>query len=130
MIDDGSGDNTEQVVQPYLKKSNVQYIKQQNAGVCATRNRGIDLAQGDYCLFLDADDFLLEDALKRFNAYLELHPDTDLLFGGQITQTADGKQKQRLAKTLSSKPETNFIDLTQGKLRIPNGSVVMFRIIP
>lgn len=57
VIDDGSIDNTPQIVRSYMKRdSRVKLISQTNQGVSATRNRGISLASSEYIAFIDADD--------------------------------------------------------------------------
>ena len=59
VIDDGSNDNGADIVQEYsLKYSNIELYKQENQGVSAARNRGMDLARGKYVSFIDADDMV------------------------------------------------------------------------
>lgn len=62
VVDDGSTDNTRQVVSSFGKK--VKYIFQDNKGPGAARNRGIDEASGDWIAFLDSDDLWLPDKLS------------------------------------------------------------------
>jgi glycosyltransferase involved in cell wall biosynthesis len=59
VINDGSTDNSNDRIIPYLDR--ITYINQTNQGVSAARNNGLDVAQGKYCLFLDADDMLTND---------------------------------------------------------------------
>ncbi|MBW3587396.1 MAG: glycosyltransferase, partial [Cyanobacteria bacterium 0813] len=61
VVDDGSSDRTHQVLQPYLDR--IRYIYQENQGVAAARNRGIQESQGELIAFLDQDDFFLPDKL-------------------------------------------------------------------
>jgi len=59
VIDDGSTDNTEEVVQDIIKIDNrVRYFKKENGGVSTARNYGISKANGDLVQFLDSDDWL------------------------------------------------------------------------
>ena len=62
VVDDGSTDNTAQVIKQYAQK--VTYIHQQNAGASAARNTGIQAAKSRWIAFLDGDDEWLTDSLK------------------------------------------------------------------
>jgi glycosyltransferase involved in cell wall biosynthesis len=69
VIDDGSTDNTKEIAESYGKR--IIYIRQENAGVSSARNRGLEEATGHCIAFLDADDYLREDAIEvRLNALL------------------------------------------------------------
>ena len=63
VIDDGSTDSTSEVVKSFGEK--VQYIYQQNAGVSAARNAGIEAATSEWIAFLDADDLWIADKTER-----------------------------------------------------------------
>lgn len=57
LIDDGSLDNTKNIVTNYIKeKDNYVFLKQENKGVSTARNYGLNNAKGKYIAFLDADD--------------------------------------------------------------------------
>ncbi|MBE7104109.1 glycosyltransferase [Bacillus cereus] len=59
VVDDGSTDNSMTVLRQYEKHhNNLKVYKQQNAGVSATRNTGLQKANGEYVTFLDADDYV------------------------------------------------------------------------
>ncbi|PUB79824.1 MAG: hypothetical protein B6D77_09750 [gamma proteobacterium symbiont of Ctena orbiculata] len=58
IINDGSSDNTETVIKDYSPK--IRYLNQENAGLNATRNRALKLAQGEYIATLDDDDIWLD----------------------------------------------------------------------
>jgi glycosyltransferase involved in cell wall biosynthesis len=68
-VDDGSTDSTEENLRSYIAKRGlstpqVRYIRQENSGVAAARNRGISEATGDWIAFLDSDDAWLPGKLK------------------------------------------------------------------
>ena len=66
IINDGSTDNSGIIAEDFKQKyNNVKYIFQENKGVSAARNIGIEKAEGKYILFLDADDLISrKDALE------------------------------------------------------------------
>lgn len=57
VIDDGSKDNTEEMIKPLCDRdSRIRYFKQANGGVSTARNHGLRLARGEFVAFLDSDD--------------------------------------------------------------------------
>jgi len=67
IIDDGSTDATLDSLQPYLTDARVRYYWQPRRERSAARNRGIDLARGRYCCFLDSDDQYLPRHLQTLH---------------------------------------------------------------
>ena len=65
VIDDGSKDNTREIVESYGEKT--RYIYQDNAGVAAARNRGVKEATYDWIAFLDSDDYWLPQHLEQMS---------------------------------------------------------------
>jgi glycosyltransferase involved in cell wall biosynthesis len=72
VVDDGSTDATPDVVAAYAKQ--VSYVRQVNAGPSAARNRGIELASGEFLAFLDADDLWDANKLERQLQALQRNP--------------------------------------------------------
>lgn len=65
IIDDGSPDNSAYIVNEIIKNdSRIRLITKENGGVSSARNVGLDNANGEYVIFVDADDFLAKDAIK------------------------------------------------------------------
>ena len=61
-VDDGSPDNSSQILDKLANEdSRIKVIHKQNAGVSAARNSGLDVATGDYVVFVDGDDYLAPD---------------------------------------------------------------------
>lgn len=73
VIDDGSTDDTGSLLQDTYG-SKLIYEVQDNAGVCAARNRGAGMAKGKYLIFLDSDDYLSDNALQHFHQLLSNSP--------------------------------------------------------
>jgi glycosyltransferase involved in cell wall biosynthesis len=72
VVDDGSSDNTADVVKSYGSK--IRYIHQENAGTTAARNTGIKAAVGDWIAFLDHDDEWLPQKLQLQQDLLRSNP--------------------------------------------------------
>ena len=77
VVDDGSKDNTAQVLQPFLNR--IQYIKKENGGPASARNRGIKDAKGEFIAFLDADDLWLPAKLEMQMKVMEPQPSIGLV---------------------------------------------------
>ena len=94
LIDDGSTDNTAMVCQKLLKDdSRIQLIRQENKGVSAARNNGLENASGDYLVFVDSDDTVEKELLEELNE----------LANGEIIQydffSITGEKKQSWTKS-------------------------------
>lgn len=82
LVDDGSPDSCPAICDTYaVKDSRVTVIHQPNGGVSSARNAGLDAAKGEYVIFVDSDDYHLEESLDRiYHALLPDKPDA-LCFG-------------------------------------------------
>ena len=66
VVDDGSIDETKEVLQKYCTNEKVRYVYQDNKGVCAARNTGAKQASGEFLIFLDSDDSVEKSWLEDF----------------------------------------------------------------
>jgi glycosyltransferase involved in cell wall biosynthesis len=86
VVDDGSTDCTKQVIESrYSEVYEVKYVYQNNQGLSAARNTGIENSNGDYFVFLDADDWLMGDALRINLQLLKENPGAGYVSGGHVT---------------------------------------------
>lgn len=78
VVDDGSTDGSADIARGF---ASVRYCFQSHSGIGDARNHGIDLSQGNYLSFLDADDVWIGDKLTRQMAIFDGDPRLDIVFG-------------------------------------------------
>lgn len=89
VINDGSSDRTEEICRCFGEKDSRLIVRTtENRGVSAARNLGLELASGTWIVFLDADDILLEDAVKELMKY---RTGTDWVIGNYYMSEQGGK---------------------------------------
>ena len=88
VVNDGTKDKSMKIV----KKYPVTVINQENQGLSAARNTGVRQATGEYLLFLDSDDYLEKDTLKKINQALENDPDVVRF---QIKEVYENKEEKK-----------------------------------
>ena len=77
IINDGSTDQSGQIAEEWAQRDDrIRVIHQANAGVAAARNRGIEMARGEYCAFIDADDRWEAETLGLWYQALSQLPET------------------------------------------------------
>lgn len=87
LVNDGTKDNSFGVIDDIIKAhNNIIVEEQENQGLSAARNTGIVKAKGDYILFLDSDDLLIENTLEKLTAALS-NSSPDILYAGFIKMT-------------------------------------------
>lgn len=92
VVDDGSTDNTIEVLKAYGNA--ITYVRQENAGPAAARNRGIRQSQGDLVAFLDSDDAWLTTKLERQITLLEsAAPEVPCCLCNTLMKTPDGEDE-------------------------------------
>ena len=75
LIDDGSTDNSDELIKEYIENSNskdlMKYYTKKNEGIAKTRNFGIDKANGEYIFFVDSDDYIDKETIKMLKPYID-----------------------------------------------------------
>lgn len=65
IIDDGSTDNSLEVIKKYQHNDKVEVVSRKNKGIVYTRNEALKLSKGEFIFFLDADDFFDNDYIEK-----------------------------------------------------------------
>jgi glycosyltransferase involved in cell wall biosynthesis len=92
IVDDGSTDNTSQVVAPYLTDKRIVYLHQGNRGQPAAINFGISHARAPWIAFLDADDRWSPEKLQRQSAICSRNPPPDVIYTRGRLMDSSGKE--------------------------------------
>jgi glycosyltransferase involved in cell wall biosynthesis len=120
VVDDGSIDNTKDVADSF---PNVRYVFQENQGLSAARNAGVLNSFGDYLVFLDADDLLVDDAIEyNLNCLVE-GKNLAFVSGGYLLETSEGK---KITKTKDPIYQNNYLEFLK-KNYIEMHATVMYR---
>jgi glycosyltransferase involved in cell wall biosynthesis len=88
VVDDGSTDQSGEVARSFAGRG-VRYCHQVHAGIGPARNKGVELARGDFLAFLDADDRWPEEKLERQLSAFDNDPVLEMVFG-QALQLQNG----------------------------------------
>jgi glycosyltransferase involved in cell wall biosynthesis len=81
IVDDGSTDDSPSIVRAFARRDRrIKYVRQQNKGLAAARNKGVSMANGKFIQFLDADDLLLPDKLQLCLDRLLEDPSADVVY--------------------------------------------------
>ena len=103
LVDDGSTDGSGQVCDRYAAEHPdlIRVVHQPNRGLIMTRRVGISLARGEYCVFLDADDWLknntlavIQETIERTNADIVIYDNYDYY----EKETVNGPRSRRVRR--------------------------------
>lgn len=79
IVNDGSTDNSEEVIKKYMKKQNnqeiIKYYAKENEGIAKTRNYGLEKATSEYIMFVDSDDYIDAELIEKLKPYIDNHVD-------------------------------------------------------
>lgn len=100
-INDGSTDTSLNILESYKENdSRIIVISQENRGVSSARNKGLEIATGEYISFVDADDMIYP---KFFTCLMSImiEPDADIVIGGYSRELKYGTEQKIVAESLS-----------------------------
>ena len=103
LIDDGSQDQSGAICDQFKAiDGRIRVFHKENGGVSSARNRGLDVAQGEYITFIDSDDWINPDLLERLMAQIG---QADMAVGGYTTVSKAGNVEQKYKDESLTFPE-------------------------
>lgn len=80
VVDDGSKDNTKEMLADYVQQEKIRYMRQENQGQAVARLNGLKTSRGDFISFIDADDLIAPDKIALQVQYMQTHPDCGVCY--------------------------------------------------
>lgn len=117
IIDDGSTDNTRQLVEGYAQDKRIRYFYQENQGQSIARNRGLQEARGEFVCFLDSDNAWMPDKLEKSVSVMQGQKAIDVLYGDFIEIDEQGvelganKMKRHSGRITPELLKDNFVSM-------------------
>lgn len=94
LVNDGSTDKSGEICDTYARKyTNIRAVNKGNGGLCAARNQGMALAQGEYTIFLDSDDYVEPEMLSGWNEII-INQNPDCIISGFKRRNIDTGQEK------------------------------------
>lgn len=102
LIDDGSTDSSGKICDYYARSfANIRVLHQKNMGQSKARNEGIKIAKGSYLMFVDSDDYIVENACEELFRYIQMY-DVDILVGDMLEDRKLNKRKALVTKKVTT----------------------------
>jgi glycosyltransferase involved in cell wall biosynthesis len=113
VVDDGSRDNPQSIVSQF---DNIKFVRQRNQGLSSARNTGLNVATGEFIVFLDADDRLLPGAVASNLSCFDNNREAGMVYGGhtvidQVGRTIKVVPVERMANPCSELLLGNLIGM-------------------
>jgi len=116
VIDDGSSDNSPQILQHLAEEMHFAFVSRPNKGLVATLNEMLAIARGKYFCSFASDDIMPQFRLKKQTDFLEEHPERPACFGQVVNMDENGNlEKKKDPRYTPGVPEVSFEDLIFGK---------------
>ena len=121
IINDGSTDGTEEVLKKYELLEMITVVNQENKGLTKSCNIALRLANGEYVMRLDGDDYLDENALLVMTHFLDEHPEAGLVYPDYYLIDEDNEIISIERREKINSAEWGLLDIP------PHGACTMFR---
>lgn len=123
LINDGSTDNSGSICDEYAKKDNRIIVQHKvNGGVSSARNKGIDMASGEYILFVDSDDWIEPNALEILLTHINMNNSDVIIFSLVTDLFSNDKLIKSYTKGFYKKHEISVQELRSNFLYYLNSS--------
>jgi len=120
VLNDGSTDETEQILQEYTGR--IKWETQKNMGQTPTINKGWAQTNGEIITWLNSDDTYLPGAVKAGVDYLLAHPETGIVFADSMFTEADGTYLER-TRPLPAFDYTKFVENCENPISQPSSFI-------
>lgn len=130
LIDDGSKDDSIALIKA-RKEPNIILLQQQNAGPSAARNKGVEMAKGRYCAYLDADDYWEQGFMEKTVAFLDKHEDCAAVNVAQRHLTVSGAFEAPVCYKEYKEPVIldDFFTFWAAYMHVCTGSIVIRKAV-
>lgn len=121
VVDDGSTDNTKEVVEQWIRETNdfeIQYYYKENGGLHTAYNEAIAHIETELCVCIDSDDYMPDDAIEKILDFWSKNGSDEYAGIVGLDFDTDGKV---IGDPLPNQKTINLIDLLVGKYPIVNG---------
>ena len=117
VVDDGSKDESADICGSWMERdARIRLIRKENGGVSSARNRGLEEARGEYVAFVDADDWILPDMLRR-QLVLLLREEGDMILSGY--RTAGDRERESFRQACQKETEAGAEKMRQERAADP-----------
>lgn len=132
LVNDGSTDRTHNIILSYQEPLNqnlfaFHYVLQENTGVGGAVNTALKLFTGEFLALLDADDYMMPDAIEKRAVWLAKHPDYSVVLnnGYYVTKETFFHDQKPFYTTAPACTESAFLDLLDGKFNSWSGTYMI-----
>ena len=126
LIDDGSTDGSGKICDEYAKKYNkINVIHQQNQGLSGARNTGLNVAKGEWVIFVDSEDWIESNMLQTLNKYIEMDHAELYVFNGQ---TVDENEEILATLLFTLKDGSHKLRSEKEKFNYYSNTLLLYKI--
>lgn len=128
VIDDGSNDQSINIILKLKEELDFTFISQENKGVSNVLNKGLAMAKGEYIAFLASDDYWLPNKVFSQIAFFRNHPEFKMVFSNAYIVDNKSKIIGQFQNSFSIPfPVVSFKDIALGKKTVPALTVMVHK---